>query len=137
MNSFKLGLATMLLATATVSLATAGNPNTLIGSPRALQARPSVSSGINTDQDLVHVPLTPVSPKAQAFAADFRRASAPAMNCCSAVVAKTSKISPRAASLLPAQGVSPVGVKCSMGQQSTGGTGCCAPKPTRKATCCG
>lgn len=137
MNSFKLGFAALLLASATVSLTTAGTPNVLVGSPRALQARPTVSSGVNTAQDLAHVTLTPASPKAQAMAADFRGTSGPAMDCCSAVLASTPALSPRAAATLSTPAVAPVGVKCSMGKQMSDKTGCCAPTPSRKATCCG
>lgn len=137
MKSLKLGLTTLLLATATVSLTTAGTPNILVGSPRALQARPANSSSVNTGQDLAHAVPTPGSPRANALAADLRQTSGSMMDCCSAVLAKTSTVSPRAASTLPGQGVSPLGVKCSMGQQAAATTGCCAPTPARKATCCG
>lgn len=137
MKSLKLGLTTLLLATATVSLTTAGTPNILVGSPRDLQSRPAVSSSVNTARDLVHAAPTPGSPRAKALAADLRRTPGFAMNCCSAVLTKTSTLSPRAASTLPGQNASPVSLKCSMGQQTAAATGCCAPTPARKATCCG
>lgn len=138
MNSLKLGFTTLILASAMVSLTTAGTPNILVGSPRALQARPLVSSSVNTAQDLVHATPTPGSPRAKALAADLRRTSGFAMNCCSAVLAKTATVSPRAAEALPGlKNASPVSLKCSMGQQAAATTGCCAPAPARKAACCG
>ena len=137
MKSLKLGLTTLLLATATVSLTTAGTPNILVGSPRDIQSRQVVSSSVNTAQDLAHAVPTPGSPRAKALAADLRRTPGSVMDCCSAVLAKTSTLSPRAASTLPGQNASPVSLKCSMGQQAAATTGCCAPAPARKAACCG
>ncbi len=137
MKSLKLGFTTLLLASATVSLTTAGTPNSLVGSPRALQARPAVSSSVNTAQDLAHATPTTGSPRANELAVGLRRASGSAMDCCSAVLVKTSILSPRAASTLPGQNVSPVSQKCSMGAPAAAATGCCAPALARKAACCG
>ncbi len=135
MNSFKLGFAALLLASATVSLTTAGTPNILV-SPKAALARPAVNSGVGTDRDLTRE-ISPLgSPKANTLAADVRRTGGATMDCCSAVLAGSPTLSPRAAA--PRSGtVSPVGVKCSMGQQTAATPGCCAPAANRKPTCCG
>ena len=135
MNSFKLGFASLLLASATVSLTTAGTPNILV-SPKAAQARPTVVASVSNDRDLVREIPTLGSPKANALTTDLRRTTGATMDCCSAVLAGASSLSPRAAATLPGN-PSPVGVKCSMGPQATATTGCCAPAPGRKATCCG
>ena len=137
MNSFKLGFASLLLASATVSLTTAGTPNILV-SPKAAQARPTVTASVSNNRDLVREIPTLGSPKANALTADLRRTTDATMDCCSAVLAGASNLSPRAAaSLTGGNSASPVGVKCSMGPQATATTGCCAPAPGRKPTCCG
>lgn len=135
MNSFKLGFAALLLASATVSLTTAGTPNILV-SPKAALAQPTVSSGVSNDRDLARDVTILGSPRANALAAGRQQTGGPAMNCCSAVLAGTSTLSPRAAATLPGN-ASPVGVKCSMGQQAAAAPGCCAPAPGRKTPCCG
>lgn len=137
MNSFKLGIATLLIASAAVSLTTAGTPNILVGSPRDLQARPAVASAVNTDQDLAHGAPFAGSPRANALAVDLKRSSGSRMDCCSTVLAKTSTLSPRAASALPGQNASPIGMKCSMGHRAVAATGCCAPAPAPRVACCG
>lgn len=135
MNSFKLGLAALLLASASVSLTTAGTSNSLV-SPKAALAQPAVSSSVGNDRELTRGVSTLGSPKANALAAEVRRTTGPAMDCCSAVLAGTATLSPRASASLPTA-AGPVGVKCSMGAQSGAKAGCCAPTPNAKAPCCG
>jgi hypothetical protein len=117
MNSFKLGIAALLLASATVSLTTAGT--------------------IHTDHGQTHSAPFAGSPRANALALDLKRTSGSRMDCCSAVPAKSYTVSPRAASAVPGQNASPVGMKCSMGHQAAMKTGCCTPAPAHKVACCG